>query len=67
MQKAVFTNRDLSWLGFNGRVLLEASKDTVPILERIKFLSIYSSNLDEFYRVRMPVLMALDEHRAESN
>jgi polyphosphate kinase len=63
MGEAVFYNRDLSWLGFNERVLLEAAKDTVPILERIKFLSIYSSNLDEFYRVRMPVLMAVDEYR----
>ncbi|ETZ21609.1 polyphosphate kinase 1 [Pedobacter sp. V48] len=63
MGESVFFNRDLSWLGFNERVLLEAAKDTVPILERIKFLSIYSSNLDEFYRVRMPVLMAVDEYR----
>ncbi|HMI01980.1 MAG TPA: polyphosphate kinase 1 [Pedobacter sp.] len=67
MEKAVFFNRDLSWLGFNGRVLTEAAKDTVPILERIKFLSIYSSNLDEFYRVRMPVLMAVDEHLGASD
>lgn len=67
MEKAVFFNRDLSWLGFNGRVLMEAARDTVPILERIKFLSIYSSNLDEFYRVRMPVLMAVDEHFGESD
>lgn len=66
MEKAVFFNRDLSWLSFNRRVLMEAAKETVPILERIKFLSIYSSNLDEFYRVRMPVLMTLDEHKDES-
>lgn len=66
MENAVFFNRDLSWLSFNERVLLEAAKETVPILERIKFLSIYSSNLDEFYRVRMPVLMAIDEYREES-
>nr|WP_068891379.1 polyphosphate kinase 1 [Pedobacter panaciterrae] len=65
MEETVFFNRDLSWLGFNERVLLEAAKDTVPMLERIKFLSIYSSNLDEFYRVRMPVLMAVDEHTQE--
>ncbi|TDQ11324.1 polyphosphate kinase 1 [Pedobacter metabolipauper] len=64
MVKSVFFNRDLSWLSFNERVLLEAAKTTVPILERIKFLSIYSSNLDEFYRVRMPVLMALNDHEA---
>lgn len=55
----VFFDRDLSWLTFNGRVLDEASKADVPLLEKIKFLSIYSSNLDEFYRVRMPVLLAL--------
>lgn len=54
-----FFDRDLSWLSFNGRVLNEASKADVPLLEKIKFLSIYSSNLDEFYRVRMPVLLAL--------
>lgn len=54
-----FFDRDLSWLTFNGRVLDEANRASVPLLERIKFLSIYSSNLDEFYRVRMPVLLAL--------
>lgn len=54
-----FFDRDLSWLAFNNLVLQEAGKETVPVLERIKFLSIYSSNLDEFYRVRMPVQMAL--------
>lgn len=57
MEPAVFFNRDLSWLSFNERVLMEAARPAVPILERIKFLSIYSSNLDEFYRVRMPVVM----------
>ena len=61
MEESVFFNRDLSWLSFNERVILEAAKESVPILERIKFLSIYSSNLDEFYRVRMPVLMAVDD------
>ncbi|MEJ2882405.1 polyphosphate kinase 1 [Pedobacter sp. GR22-6] len=61
MRTAVFFNRDLSWLSFNERVLLEAASQQVPILERIKFLSIYSSNLDEFYRVRIPVLMALND------
>lgn len=60
-----FFDRDLSWLSFNERVLSEAKKDTVPLLERIKFLSIYSSNLDEFYRVRMPALLALQKINKE--
>jgi polyphosphate kinase len=60
MQEYTYYNRDLSWLSFNERVLMEAENDDVPLLERIRFLSIYSSNLDEFYRVRMPVLMAVD-------
>lgn len=56
----IFFDRDLSWLSFNERVLQEAKSDRVPIMERIRFLAIYSSNLDEFYRVRMPTLLALD-------
>lgn len=54
-----FFDRDLSWLAFNGRVLDEADRDGVPLLEKIRFLSIFSSNLDEFYRVRIPVMRAL--------
>jgi len=58
MEDLIFANRDLSWLSFNQRVLTEAANDEVPLMERIRFLAIYSSNLDEFYRVRMPLLMA---------
>lgn len=52
-------NRDLSWLGFNHRVLQEAGSKSVPLFERIKFLSIFSSNLDEFFRVRYPAILAI--------
>jgi polyphosphate kinase len=65
MQNLAFFNRDISWLSFNERVLMEAGNPAVPLLERIKFLSIYSSNLDEFYRVRMPAILALQKINKE--
>ncbi len=52
-------NREISWLYFNDRVLQEAADPTVPLIDRIKFLAIFSSNLDEFYRVRVATLSRL--------
>ena len=56
--KKIF-NRELSWLAFNYRVLQEAKDPTVPLLERIKFMAIFSSNLDEYFKVRVATLKRL--------
>jgi polyphosphate kinase len=54
-----FLNREITWLSFNGRVLQEAMDPRVPIFERLNFLAIFSSNLDEFFRVRVASLRSL--------
>ncbi len=59
MEEPIYFNRELSWLSFNYRVLQEAKDPRVPLFERIKFLAIYSSNLDEFFRVRVASLRSL--------
>ena len=58
--ESIYVNRELSWLAFNKRVLLEAADRRVPLLERLKFLMIYQSNLEEFYRVRIGILTHRD-------
>ncbi|UII34458.1 polyphosphate kinase 1 [Fulvivirga ulvae] len=59
MNNSKYFDRDVSWLSFNRRVLMEAANASVPLYERIKFLAIYSSNLDEFFRVRVAALRSI--------
>ena len=66
MKSKKFLDRELSWLSFNYRVLQEAKDHRVPLYERIKFLAIFSSNLDEFFRVRVASLRALLDLKKKS-
>ena len=59
VNKSTFVQRDISWLSFNARVLQEANDPTVPISQRIRFLGIFSNNMDEFFRVRVANLRRL--------
>ena len=62
----LFVDRELSWLDFNDRVLQEAEDENVPLLERIKFLGIFSNNQDEFFRVRVASLKRIVKYSRKS-
>lgn len=61
-KKKEIVNRELSWLSFNDRVLQEAADETVPLVERLKFLGIFSNNMDEFFRIRVATIRRLMEY-----
>lgn len=65
--KKAYVERDVSWMYFNHRILQEAEKEFVPLLERLSFLGIYSNNLDEFFRVRVASLNRMLERKLDKD
>lgn len=63
-EQQCYVERDVSWMYFNHRILQEAQKEQIPLLERLSFAGIYSNNLDEFFRVRVASLTRLSENAA---
>ncbi len=59
--QTLYINRELSWLQFNSRVLAQTKRETLPPLEKLKFIAIYGTNLDEFYMVRVAGLISLEK------